>query len=341
MLKTAGKIYLKIRKPGIQRQFKRPEIESSDIQLKTKDKLQPLPPAAPATDTATNGAAAKCDQLFGYQDVDPWQRVSALEKNLTFLQQQHSDTLGKLHEEIELLKQENKDLHFKIIMNPRSPNERISSGISQSSSFTDCTQPSPGEYSTDRAQARPSRLPCAVQTEEGSAQRLCTDKDDHRSWRGEVAQPVMALPGALDHTQMLIISLTPLLVQINHSLPPRPPTLQECQLIIQHMHSTSDLQSRELLRLKTNLGEILFANKWSPDAYLLAKAYLAEHRQNDGMRLPKVPLRHSSKKMPDSRLPIADRVVLPALKQTVGNRVSERQKRVQTVQKSRYRKVLL
>uniref|UniRef100_A0A4W3IVW2 CCDC92/74 N-terminal domain-containing protein n=1 Tax=Callorhinchus milii TaxID=7868 RepID=A0A4W3IVW2_CALMI len=255
MLKTAGKIYLKIRKPGIQRQFKRPEIESSDIQLKTK-----------------------CDQLFGYQDVDPWQRVSALEKNLTFLQQQHSDTLGKLHEEIELLKQENKVL-------------------TNSTRTADTEQRKLYVVATNR-----HLFPCG------------------RSWRGEVAQPVMALPGALDHTQMLIISLTPLLVQINHSLPPRPPTLQECQLIIQHMHSTSDLQSREVtttcfISHPTALGnQSLFPVSCPATTNVQLKC---------------------------SRLPIADRVVLPALKQTVGNRVSERQKRVQTVQKSRYRKVLL
>ncbi|KAK2109157.1 Coiled-coil domain-containing protein 74A [Saguinus oedipus] len=39
---------------------------------------------------------------------DPQKRVLVLEKSLQFLQQQHSETLAKLHEEIEHLKRENK-----------------------------------------------------------------------------------------------------------------------------------------------------------------------------------------------------------------------------------------
>ncbi|KAK2109283.1 hypothetical protein P7K49_014448, partial [Saguinus oedipus] len=38
---------------------------------------------------------------------DPQKRVLVLEKSLQFLQQQHSETLAKLHEEIEHLKREN------------------------------------------------------------------------------------------------------------------------------------------------------------------------------------------------------------------------------------------
>ncbi|OWK14240.1 hypothetical protein Celaphus_00000045, partial [Cervus elaphus hippelaphus] len=46
-------------------------------------------------------------------------RVLDLEKSVQFLQQQHSETLVKLHEEIEYLKRENKDLHYKLIMNQK------------------------------------------------------------------------------------------------------------------------------------------------------------------------------------------------------------------------------
>uniref|UniRef100_A0A2K5QT57 CCDC92/74 N-terminal domain-containing protein n=1 Tax=Cebus imitator TaxID=2715852 RepID=A0A2K5QT57_CEBIM len=50
---------------------------------------------------------------------DPQKRVLVLEKSLQFLQQQHSETLVKLHEEIEHLKRENKELHYKLIMNQK------------------------------------------------------------------------------------------------------------------------------------------------------------------------------------------------------------------------------
>uniref|UniRef100_A0A2K6C035 CCDC92/74 N-terminal domain-containing protein n=1 Tax=Macaca nemestrina TaxID=9545 RepID=A0A2K6C035_MACNE len=51
---------------------------------------------------------------------DPQKRNLDLEKSLQFLQQQHSEMLAKLHEEIEHLKRENKDLHYKLIMNQTS-----------------------------------------------------------------------------------------------------------------------------------------------------------------------------------------------------------------------------
>ncbi|XP_063550831.1 coiled-coil domain-containing protein 74B-like isoform X5 [Gorilla gorilla gorilla] len=50
---------------------------------------------------------------------DPQKRNLDLEKSLQFLQQQHSEMLAKLHEEIEHLKRENQDLHYKLIMNHR------------------------------------------------------------------------------------------------------------------------------------------------------------------------------------------------------------------------------
>ncbi|KAL4673941.1 hypothetical protein H8959_017875 [Pygathrix nigripes] len=51
---------------------------------------------------------------------DRQKRNLDLEKSLHFLQQQHSEMLAKLHEEIEHLKRENKDLHYKLIMNQTS-----------------------------------------------------------------------------------------------------------------------------------------------------------------------------------------------------------------------------
>uniref|UniRef100_A0A3B4B0I5 Uncharacterized protein n=1 Tax=Periophthalmus magnuspinnatus TaxID=409849 RepID=A0A3B4B0I5_9GOBI len=42
-------------------------------------------------------------------------RVASLHRNIQFLQQQHQDTLGKLHSEIEYLRRENK-LQYKLIM---------------------------------------------------------------------------------------------------------------------------------------------------------------------------------------------------------------------------------
>ncbi|CAF1685574.1 unnamed protein product, partial [Didymodactylos carnosus] len=46
--------------------------------------------------------------------VDPRSRVELLERNLRYVQQQHEITLSDLHNEINRLQQENRDLHFRM-----------------------------------------------------------------------------------------------------------------------------------------------------------------------------------------------------------------------------------
>nr|XP_025122974.1 coiled-coil domain-containing protein 74A isoform X2 [Bubalus bubalis] len=68
-------------------------------------------------------------------------RVLDLEKSVQFLQQQHSETLVKLHEEIEHLKRENKDLHYKLIMNqkPQKKGSTSSSSVQSNKSVSNTT----------------------------------------------------------------------------------------------------------------------------------------------------------------------------------------------------------
>ncbi|XP_051829279.1 coiled-coil domain-containing protein 74A-like [Antechinus flavipes] len=46
-------------------------------------------------------------------------RVLDLEKSLQFVQQQHADTLLSLHAEVDRLRRDNRDLHYKLIMNQK------------------------------------------------------------------------------------------------------------------------------------------------------------------------------------------------------------------------------
>ncbi|XP_078409923.1 coiled-coil domain-containing protein 74B isoform X2 [Cetorhinus maximus] len=320
-------------------------------------------PLSPSAKTKTE-APQQLSPLYEQREVDPSLRVITLEKNLQFLQEQHSATLEKLHEEIELLKRANQDLNFKMIMNQRLIPQGSSSCVSPNGSFTDTAQLSCRDHSTGRKHSQKSSQRRAVLQEDrvkeqrtalkepqkhSSARRkLSTEAANRRSSGTEASQqsssvlPVLTLQPELDEAQMFVISLTPLLIQIDPSGSPRAPTLQECAIIVRHLHNTSSLQSQELLRLKTSLKDLLYSNKWTPDAYLLAKAYLADlSQERDVVQLPKVPLKERPKKLPETVLPTADRVILPALKQTVGNRATERQRRLQAVQKNRYRKVLL
>ncbi|XP_055236698.1 uncharacterized protein [Gorilla gorilla gorilla] len=88
---------------------------------------------------------------------DPQKRNLDLEKSLQFLQQQHSEMLAKLHEEIEHLKRENKDLHYKLIMNQTSQKKDSLSTSSfqsvKSISNSGKARPQPGSFNKQDSKA--------------------------------------------------------------------------------------------------------------------------------------------------------------------------------------------
>ena len=56
----------------------------------------------------------------------------------------------------------------------------------------------------------------------------------------------------------------------------------------------------QLERLKSDLRDVLYSHKWTPDAYLLAKAYVAEDdAKTDGKEkgLPKLAFKNQSRKL--------------------------------------------
>lgn len=59
----------------------------------------------------------------------------------------------------------------------------------------------------------------------------------------------------------------------------RPPTLDECEIIIKHLQATNSQQSHELDRIKADLRDVLYSHKWTPDAFLLARAYVADEKE--------------------------------------------------------------
>ncbi|XP_027703306.1 coiled-coil domain-containing protein 74B [Vombatus ursinus] len=57
-------------------------------------------------------------------------RVLDLEKSLQFVQQQHADTLLGLHAEVDRLRRDNRDLHYKLIMNQKLQRKGVTSSSS-------------------------------------------------------------------------------------------------------------------------------------------------------------------------------------------------------------------
>ncbi|XP_078811878.1 coiled-coil domain-containing protein 74B isoform X3 [Oryzias latipes] len=85
------------------RQFPFPRV------LVSQQHFKPLP-VMPLTDAGMRAAPEET----GHAD----RRVTSLERSIQFLQEQHKETLQKLHAEIDHLRRENKELLYRRIMEP-------------------------------------------------------------------------------------------------------------------------------------------------------------------------------------------------------------------------------
>ncbi|XP_036435623.1 coiled-coil domain-containing protein 74A [Colossoma macropomum] len=138
----------------------------------------------------------------------------------------------------------------------------------------------------------------------------------------------------------IITSLLPLKIHSGQSRPPRTPTLQECEAIIRQLYNTNTLQSQELLQVKAMLKDIVLnKKKISPEVSTLTKAYLSDSTSS-GEHFPKLPLRPLPKIQQPSQTSVRERVILPAIRQSLRSSMTERQKRAQDVHKTRLRRAV-
>ncbi|XP_019487599.1 PREDICTED: coiled-coil domain-containing protein 74B-like isoform X2 [Hipposideros armiger] len=260
-------------------------------------------------------------------------RVLDLEKSLLFLQQQHSETLAKLHEEIERLKRENKDLHYKLIMNQK-PQKK---GSISNSSFQSKSISNSSVSANSQGKARPQ--PSSFKKQDLKA-------DDAQKTDLEEETPVAALfhsskldktPGAQgpasQHKGKQVIGAPSLM-----SLPPhlrKPTSLQQCEVVIRQLWNANLLQAQELQHLKS-----LLEGTQRPKAAPVEASPNTSKDQT--MQLPKVHTKGVSKKcLILSPMPEAERAILPALKQTLKSNFAERRKRLQVVQSRRLHRSVL
>ena len=97
-----------------QRSINRDRLEPINFQTGTSEGMENSRP------TESNKKSLNTSSVIGRivsapsngHELDSRERVLHLEKSLEFLQEQHSETLGSLHREIERLKSENKGLEL-------------------------------------------------------------------------------------------------------------------------------------------------------------------------------------------------------------------------------------
>ncbi|XP_047552519.1 coiled-coil domain-containing protein 74B-like isoform X2 [Lutra lutra] len=284
-------------------------------------------------------------------------RVLDLEKSLQFLQQQHSETLVKLHEEIEYLKRENKDLHYKLIMNQKPKKGSISSSsfhsiksVSNSTSVTALAAAnSQGKARTQlsfsKKQDSKSDVPQKMDLEEETpvAALFRNSKLDKapgmqgpaKEEEGETSSAVASSMAGNQHKgkQPPVMSLPPYLR--------KPTTIQQCEVVIRQLWNANLLQAQELQHLKALLEENQ-RPKAAPEEPGPSSPKDQEALHPGAMQLPKVPTKGIPKKcLILSPMPVAERSILPALKQTLKSNFAERQKRLQVVQSRRLHRSVL
>lgn len=344
---------------------------------------------------------------------DPYRRIQHLERSLAFLRQQHSEFLHCLHEEIDQLKRENKDLNFKIVMTqqksePNSPSlkeknmnteEDVEHLIEEEIVSDDLPSRRPSDEPTCPGTLEPEDLilpesklekdftslslksksitnasmKTPTQDEKLEELRIIFLEEEVRKLRNayqELRKRNSYLSTLLEQSEgrrlRQLSTIESLRYQLNwggghysmeQSLPPpsrvqryalinditpRQRTLQEKETFIQHLQQVNERQTRELDTLKCDLRDVFYSHKWTPDAYLSAKAYIVEDDAKATVKdahhkVGKIQLKQSTKKIRDIGY-VAETVTLPPLKQTIGNRAVERRKRTEILQKERLRR---
>ncbi|XP_028318962.1 coiled-coil domain-containing protein 74B isoform X2 [Gouania willdenowi] len=265
----------------------------------------PLPALPPESRCRETGATAAVTRT----ETD--HRVASVQKNIQFLQQQHTETLGKLHAEIDYLRRENKELQYRLIMEDptssrkRQPSCQAHSGLYQEEPVGD---------------KRP-------------LQDQALSKGDEAVHSPRPNRDAELKAG-------LITSLQPLRIHCGASHPPRAPTLQECEVIIRQLYHANSLQSQEIIRIKTLLRDIVLSRKITTEHYIRTKAYLVDGFKQpfEENRFPKLGLRSVPDKLSDP--PLGSGIVLPALKPSLTSTIAERQRRTRAVQRDRFKRTM-
>nr|XP_020759055.1 coiled-coil domain-containing protein 74B isoform X1 [Odocoileus virginianus texanus] len=263
-------------------------------------------------------------------------RVLDLEKSVQFLQQQHSETLVKLHEEIEHLKRENKDLHYKLIMNqkPQKKGSMSSSSLQSSKSVSNTTgkaRPQPGSSKKQDWKAEVPQKPDLE--EETSVSTLLHGSRVDKALgvqglvREEEADSANAVPPwavGSQHKGRQVPGAPPSVGLPLHLR--KPATLRQCEVVIRQLWNAKLLEGSQ--RPRAGPEEAGPSSPRDQEALHLGAT-----------QLPKIATKGISKKcLILSRAPVAERAILPALKQSLKTSFAERQRRLQAVQGRRLRR---
>ncbi|XP_011402829.1 PREDICTED: uncharacterized protein LOC105312133 [Amphimedon queenslandica] len=246
------------------------------------------------------------------------EKVKNLERTVDFLKVQHKDTLQQLHTELERLKVENKELNFRLVM--------CRCGLSSHSKRSLLTREK--ERSRPQSQRKEfemmKELQRSLKNERMRNDRLMKmieQKVQHSFEPSDIDCPM-----SVDYKEQEDFPLS----------------MSECKRLIKDLRAINQQQSHELFQLKADLEDLLYSEKWTPDAYLIARAYIpptgAEDKEDAddtiNTKLPQIVRRNDTVKEKAYRR-LHESVHLPALKPRLSTLFSERHKRSVSLQRNK------
>lgn len=222
------------------------------------------------------------------------------DKSIKFLQEQHSETLRKLHQELECLKKENKDLKFKIIVAhsnvtpPHSPQESrcqsVPSDIKSIILEEEIKDLKQALISSNQKNAELRKtvvyLESQIQPKSVEADLSSGNSTPRKTYRRKFSVSNAHAPLPLNAT------VNPLQVRASSDQEFRNPSVEECEQIIQHLHKANCNQLAELSQLRAERYSVASSRTATPEP----QPAKAVEVNPSGFKFPRIPSRPKAKK---------------------------------------------
>lgn len=298
-------------------------------------------------------------------------KISQLENSIAFMTKQHNEVLKSLQSEVDALKNKNRDLQFALLTSESKSGAMPPVTIPVASSSSITSGPDNRKIKSLEEEVETLKISLIESKEQNQKLQsmiegykrsipLSRSKKDLNESQMSSSSPGLGSPRQsedMDKVSNLYVeealpfSLKPFVVHPPNGAKDRTPTLSECQAIIAQLSFHCQHQHEELTELKKNLKEALYSQKWTPDAYLIAKAIVNESSAQpllEDIETPDRPLSADDKhkkgrhmRIPETVYSLKDHGSLPALRQTLQPGVIERQKKVSSMQKRRLRNYIV
>ena len=221
-----------------------PSWSRSSIQHKQKislqpDKLRPLV-TCKSNSARNSGSSSNSDSPINSDKEENIlhvvelykQKVRYLKSNIDFLKDEHGKILKSLHEEIECMKYENKELKFKLIISDSNPGSLVQGKVRHDK-----------KESKSAISSSPSRRNRKSNEDE---MNTLLESLSHEKNKNQLLQ---------DKINELSSSITQNRQVSDLEFENFPNTIEECYAVISSLRSENDAQQKEILCLQANLSE--------------------------------------------------------------------------------------